>query len=83
MALEILGFIRHHRGSQSPTRLVRCTKCGHEYARTGSASDIRKSAGCGNCASKRRRLYPDVQARRRAENQRYWARRKLREAGAA
>jgi hypothetical protein len=79
MPVEILGVFRSGGKYHAPIRRVRCTVCGSEYARTGCPSDIRKARGCSSC-SQTRRKYASTQERRRAQNQRYYQRRKLREA---
>lgn len=77
MPLELLGFIRKGGKYHAPVRRVRC-HCGAIYARAGSASDIRRAGGCVNCRAASQRIYASPKERKRAQNQRYWAKRKLR-----
>ena len=83
MALELLGFIRRGGKYHAPTRLVRCTACGAEFARTGWPSDIRSARGCQICSNlgnQNARRYANPKERKRAQNQRCYMRRKAREA---
>lgn len=47
--LEIIRVLKPGGRYHAPTRLVRCTICGDEFARTGWPKDITKSRGCATC----------------------------------
>ena len=53
MALEIIRVLTKGGKYHAPTRLVRCTECGAEFARTGWLRDIVKSRGCASCHLRR------------------------------
>lgn len=86
MALEILCVVRIYpsRIAAAPAYRVRCTECGSEFIRTGYPSGIKKTRNCSECELRRRapncRRYATPKERKRAQNQRYYQRRKLREA---
>lgn len=79
--LELLGAVRAGGKYNAPTWRVRC-HCGLEYLRSGSRGAVQRSQciPCGRRASGKGQIYPNAQARKRAQNQRAYQRRKLRQA---